>query len=87
MNESKSKQIRTKAHDFMYEWLCSVVPAEETKLINKENYLTFFPTLEKYVYMHNKLTLSTFSERWFIQSIKKKLKNKKLNQIKLQDVL
>ncbi len=85
MNGSKSKQIRKKADALMYEWLHSLVSEEEKKSITKENYKNFFPTLEKYVYQNQKLSLSSFTERWFVQQIKKQ--KKKLNQITLQDVV
>jgi|TARA_R110000822_G_scaffold254803_1_gene380982 hypothetical protein len=87
MNGSKAKQVRKKAHALMFDWLHTLVSPEEAKDITKQNYLDFFPTLEKYVYLTNKLTLSSYTERWFIQNIKKQLANKELKNITLQDVL
>ena len=85
MNGSKSKKIRKKADELMYEWLHSLVPEEDRKSITKENYKDFFPTLEKYIYQNQRLSLSSFTERWFIQQVKKQ--KKKLNEITLQDVM
>jgi hypothetical protein len=87
MNGRKAKAVRKKAHTLMYEWLHTLVSSKEAEAITKENYLNFFPTLEKYVYHEGTLKLSSFTERWFIQTIKKHLKKKELKHITLQDVM
>jgi len=69
MNRRKSKEVKRKAHDLMYDWLHTLVSQEDAKGITKDNYKEFFPTLEKYVYHNQKLSLSTFTERWFIKQV------------------
>ena len=49
MNRRKSKEVKRKAHDLMYDWLHTLVSQEDAKGITKDNYKEFFPTLEKYV--------------------------------------
>jgi len=87
MNRRKSKQIKKKAHSLMYQWLHTLVSEEDAKEITKENFKDFFPTLEKYIYHERNLRLSSFTERWFIQNIKKKLKYINLNKIELRDIV
>jgi len=87
MNRRKSKEVKRKAHDLMYDWLHTLVSQEDAKGITKDNYKEFFPTLEKYVYHNQKLSLSTFTERWFIKQVKKQLLTKELDEITLQDVM
>tara|TARA_R100001015_G_C4580278_1_gene136891 strand:+ start:199 stop:462 length:264 start_codon:yes stop_codon:yes gene_type:complete len=87
MNRRKSKLIKKKAHELMYEWLHTLVSEEDAKDITKENYKDFFPTLEKYIYHERNLKLSSFTERWFIQNIKKKSKLMNLNDIELRDIV
>jgi len=87
MNRRKSKEVKRKAHDLMYDWLHTLVSQEDAKGITKDNYKEFFPTLEKYVYHNQKLSLSTFTERWFIKQVKKQLITKELDEITLQDVM
>jgi|TARA_R100000081_G_C4775525_1_gene148309 hypothetical protein len=87
MNGSKSKLIRKKAHSLMYDWLHTLVSEEDAKDITKDNYRDFFPTLEKYIYHNRNLKLSSFTERWFIQNIKKQSKIKNIDDITLQDIV
>lgn len=87
MNRRKSKQIKRKAHELMYAWLHTLVSSKDAKDITKDNYKEFFPTLEKYVYANQKLTLSAFTERWFIQKVKQESRNKEVYQITLQDIV
>tara|TARA_R100001443_G_scaffold827_1_gene3213 strand:- start:1507 stop:1770 length:264 start_codon:yes stop_codon:yes gene_type:complete len=87
MNRRKSKEVKRKAHDLMYEWLHTLVSSEDAKDITKENYKDFFPTLEKYVYSNQKLSLSAFTERWFIQKVKQQSLTKELDEITLQDIV
>ena len=44
MNRRKSKLIKKKAHDLMYNWLHTLVSEEDAKDITKDNYKNFFPT-------------------------------------------
>lgn len=87
MNGSKSKLIRKKAHSLMYDWLHTLVSEEDAKDITKDNYRDFFPTLEKYIYHNRNLKLSSFTERWFIQNIKKQSKIRNIDDITLQDIV
>jgi hypothetical protein len=87
MNGSKSKLIRKKAHSLMYDWLHTLVSEEDAKDITKDNYRDFFPTLEKYIYHNRNLKLSSFTERWFIQNIKKQSKMRNIDDITLQDIV
>jgi hypothetical protein len=87
MNRRKSKQIKKKAHKLMYEWLHTLVSEEDAKDITKENYKDFFPTLEKYIYHERNLKLSSFTERWFIQNIKKQSKFINVDDIELRDIV
>ena len=87
MNRRKSKLIKKKAHSLMYQWLHTLVSEEDAKEITKKNFKDFFPTLEKYIYHERNLRLSSFTERWFIQNIKKKLKYINLNKIELRDIV
>ncbi len=87
MNRRKSKLIKKKAHSLMYQWLHTLVSEEDAKEITKENFKDFFPTLEKYIYHERNLRLSSFTERWFIQNIKKKSKRINLNNIELRDIV
>ena len=87
MNRRKSKQIKKKAHTLMYEWLHTLVSEEDAKDITKENYKDFFPTLEKYIYHERNLRLSSFTERWFIQNIKKQSKFINVDDIELRDIV
>lgn len=87
MNRRKSKEVKRKAHDLMYDWLHTLVSEEDAKDITKDNYKDFFPTLEKYIYHNQKLSLSAFTERWFIQKVKKELLKKDLHEITLKDIM
>ena len=87
MNRRKSKEVKRKAHDLMYDWLHTLVSEEDAKDITKDNYKNFFPTLEKYIYHNQKLSLSSFTERWFIQKVKKELLKKDLHEITLKDIM
>ena len=61
-------------------------PEEEAKKVTLKNYQALVPE-EKHVYANRRLSVSAYTERWFAQKIKKLIKTKSLEQIKLEDFL
>jgi hypothetical protein len=86
MNGKKAKLIRHKSKLLVMEWVKSLLPEEEAKKVTLKNYQALVPE-EKHVYANRRLSVSAYTERWFAQKIKKLIKTKSLEQIKLEDFL
>tara|TARA_R100001510_G_scaffold41911_1_gene38265 strand:+ start:400 stop:669 length:270 start_codon:yes stop_codon:yes gene_type:complete len=82
MNSKEAKRYRKKAKTLTVEWIQSLIPDEEAKKVNVDNFQDYMPD-QKYVYANKKFMLSAFSERWFYQKLKR-LK-KKLDSVTLKD--
>lgn len=86
MNGKQSRKLRVKSKELVMEWVKSLLNKEEAKKVNLENYHLLVPE-EKYVFANRKLVVSAYTERWFYQNLKKLIKEKSLNTIKLKDFL
>lgn len=69
MNRRRSKKINKQTISIFLEWIASVVPEEEAKKIDPNNYKEYVPN-NPYYYKGYTLLNSLFSPRW----IKRKLK-------------
>ena len=70
MNNKVAKKYRKKAKALTVDWIKSLIPDEESKKVNINNFQDYMPE-QKYVYANRKFMLSAFSERWFYQNLKR----------------
>ena len=86
MNSKKSKQIRRQAKVLMVEWLLTILPEDEQDKININNVDSYVPD-QTHFYANKQLRVSSFTLRWFSQSLKKILKqNKNLYDITVEEI-
>tara|TARA_B100000029_G_scaffold353518_1_gene346179 strand:+ start:2389 stop:2658 length:270 start_codon:yes stop_codon:yes gene_type:complete len=86
MNSKKAKLIRKQSKVLMVEWLLTVLPDDEKDKININNVNDYVPD-QTHFYANKQLRVSSYTLRWFVQSIKKLLKqNKKLYDITLKEI-
>ena len=86
MNGRKSKAIRKKSIEFVVEWLKSMLIEEEQKKVSTKNYQDYMPT-ETHIFANNKFLVSSYTPRWFVKLIKRKLKSKPLDKITYSDII
>ena len=70
MNTKQVKKIRRRAKTIMVEWLHSLLPEHEQKLINEKNVLDQAPKQTHYVFQ-NQVRLSAWSYKWIIKKLKR----------------
>ncbi len=86
MNGRKSKAIRKKSIEFVVEWLKTMLIEEEQKKVSTKNYQDYMPT-ETHIFANNKFLVSSYTPRWFVKLIKRKLKSKPLDKITYSDII
>jgi len=86
MNGRKSKAIRKKSIEFVVEWLKTMLIEEEQKKVSTKNYQDYMPT-ETHIFANNKFLVSSYTPRWFVKLIKRKLKSKPLDKIQYSDII
>ena len=69
MNTKQIKKIRRKAKTIMVQWLHSLLPEHEKKLINEKNVLDLAPKQTHYVFQ-NQVRLSAWSYKWVVKKLK-----------------
>ena len=69
MNTKQVKKIRRKAKTIMVQWLHSLLPEHEKKLINEKNVLDLAPKQTHYVFQ-NQVRLSAWSFKWVVKKLK-----------------
>tara|TARA_R100001082_G_C4342242_1_gene150669 strand:- start:317 stop:586 length:270 start_codon:yes stop_codon:yes gene_type:complete len=86
MNSKKAKLIRKQSKVLMMEWLLTVLPDDEKKKVHINNIKDYVPD-QTHFYANRQLRISSYTLRWFSQSIKKLLKqNKNLYNITLNEI-
>ena len=68
MNTKQIKKIRRRAKTIMVEWLHSLLPEHERKLVNEKNVLDYAPKQTHYVFQ-NQVRLSACSYKWIIKKL------------------
>jgi len=79
MNGRQAKKLRRKAKDLTVEWLQSLLPEHEASKINLQNFEDYMPD-QKHVYANQRIMLSSFSQKWFNQKLKKEFYEKRLSK-------
>ena len=64
MNSKEAKRYRKKAKALTVEWIQSLIPEEEAKKVNVENFQDYM-SVQKFVNSNKIFMLSAFFERWF----------------------
>ena len=59
---------------------------EEQKKVSTKNYQDYMPT-ETHIFANNKFLVSSYTPRWFVKLIKRKLKSKPLDKITYSDII
>lgn len=79
MNGRQAKKLRRKAKGLTVEWLQSLLPEYEASKINLQNFEAYMPD-QKHVYANQRIMLSSFSQKWFNQKLKKEFYEKRLSK-------
>ena len=79
MNGRQAKKLRRKAKDLTVEWIQSLLPEHEASKINLKNFEAYMPE-QTHVYANKKIMLSSFSQKWFNQKLKKEFYEKRLSK-------
>ena len=69
MNGKKSKAIRKQMKPLFLEWLAGLLPEEEAKTLNEDNFNTYLPK-ETHLFIKESIRLHAFSPRWLVKHIK-----------------
>ena len=88
MNGKKSKAIRKQMKPLFLEWLAGLLPEEEAKTLNEDNFNSYLPK-ETHLYIKNSIRLHAFSPRWLVKHIKIFLRRNPhtdINSITLEDL-
>ena len=86
MNGRTAKAVRKKSIEFVVEWLKTMLIEEEQKKVSTKNYQDYMPT-ETHIFANNKFLVSSYTPRWFVKLIKRKLKSKPLDKITYSDII
>ena len=88
MNGRKSKAIRKQMKPLFLEWLSNLLPEEEAKELNEDNFNSYLPQ-ETHLYIKECIHLHAFSPRWLVKHIKVFLKRNPhtdISSITLEDL-
>lgn len=81
MNGKKAKQIRSHAKSMLLDWLKTMVSDEEATKIDESNFEDYLPS-QGHIYANQKIILSAYSFKWFVNNIKKILKKERSRDVR-----
>jgi hypothetical protein len=81
VNGKKAKQIRSHAKSMLLDWLKTMVSDEEATKIDESNFEDYLPS-QGHIYANQKIILSAYSFKWFVNNIKKILKKERSRDVR-----